>query len=90
MNVFSFIGLTSLFGRSGVFVFLRNENLKASRVPGVSNRYDDSRRNLLVFIPFDIDRHGPLIIMPIVAAFCVECESGFCFCCIGNDWLEEG
>src|SRR5438034_3543926 len=31
MNVFSFIGLTSLFGRSGVFVFLRDENLKVRR-----------------------------------------------------------
>src|SRR6266404_3216016 len=31
MNVFSFMGLTSLFGRSGVFVFLRDENLKVRR-----------------------------------------------------------
>ena len=31
MNVFFFIGLTSLFGRSGLFVFLRNENLEVRR-----------------------------------------------------------
>ena len=30
-DVFFFIGLTSLFGRSDAFVFLRNENLEARR-----------------------------------------------------------